>query len=512
MADIASVAALPKAAPAAPVAGVAPAAPTATMADPALALGAGVAGGDFLGQLKAALKSLASAVAAQTTATPLASAALHGVPAAPDFDQVAQATQAEVAPKSTDGADADALPEVLAALGFVLVPTAVPPTFPPSTPTTPTGRQPSAPSAATPALAQAVSPPHMSHSPSLAPDDPINPATAQAAAPSSDGTPVAGRDVDSPETATQTSAPPPPIANQHPRPDASAAPNATLAQASAATLAQASAATSPTATAAATAPRHSEAAATATAVAGASVAPHAQTQPATDFGSGDSSDAGDRRDHSTRRSTVAAEAAPGDPRGAANDPSFATASPTSGAPAAAPPTAAQAQPSQVAAEIAHQAELFRLPGSRGVRIQLHPDDLGGVQVTLRYAASGGIELHINVEHASTGALVQSGWTELRDALATQGISPDRLVMSVTGPSTAGSPDFSSNGGNLGYRSESGLTGFMQDGQPGQQGRGGGDEPRAGRGWNRGSDPISASADDTPRSAAPAAVSRIDYRV
>src|SRR5438874_11616258 len=97
---------------------------------------------------------------------------------------------------------------------------------------------------------------------------------------------------------------------------------------------------------------------------------------------------------------------------------------------------AHVKPGEVISQNAHQADLYRLPGNKGVRIQLHPEDLGGVQVTLRYAAGGSLELHIATEHASTSALVQSGWTQLRDALATQGISPDRLVMSITGPANA----------------------------------------------------------------------------
>ena len=73
---------------------------------------------------------------------------------------------------------------------------------------------------------------------------------------------------------------------------------------------------------------------------------------------------------------------------------------------------------------------------------------------------------------------------------------------------------SSNGGNGdgGYRSESGPAGFMQ-GEAGQQRHNGGDnnETRTWRGWSGGSDPISSS-DDMPRTTAPTAASRIDYRV
>jgi flagellar hook-length control protein FliK len=166
----------------------------------------------------------------------------------------------------------------------------------------------------------------------------------------------------------------------------------------------------------------------------------------------------------------------------------------------------------VVSQIAQQADLYRLPGNKGVRIQLHPDDLGGVQVTLRYAAGGGLELHINVEHAATGALVEAGWTQLRDALATQGISPDRLVMSVTGPGSANQLDFSSNGSNAGNRPDQGLSAFTQGRQSGEQPEQGGDDRRQTRGWVNPVEPQPTQDNTTPRGARVAAASRIDYRV
>jgi flagellar hook-length control protein FliK len=171
------------------------------------------------------------------------------------------------------------------------------------------------------------------------------------------------------------------------------------------------------------------------------------------------------------------------------------------------------QAANVATQIAQQVDFYKLPGNKGVRIQLHPDDLGGVQVTLRYAPGGNLELHINVEHAATGSLVEAGWSQLRDALATQGFEPDRLVMSVSGPASANQLDFSSSNGNGAYRQDSGLAGFMQDGQSGQQ-RNGADDPRATtRGWSSAAEPVGA-IDDSPRnvSSAGSAASRIDYRV
>ena len=165
------------------------------------------------------------------------------------------------------------------------------------------------------------------------------------------------------------------------------------------------------------------------------------------------------------------------------------------------------RPAEVVSQIAHQADLYRLPGNRGVRVQLHPEDLGGVEVTLRYGAGGALQLHINVEHAATGALVQAGWSELRDALATQGISPERLVMSVTAPTSSSQLDFS--GGGSGRQTDPGMAGFAQS-QSGQQ-RQDNSEQTGPRSWNGAVEPTSPS-DDNPRVASPSAVtSRIDYR-
>ena len=181
---------------------------------------------------------------------------------------------------------------------------------------------------------------------------------------------------------------------------------------------------------------------------------------------------------------------------------------------AAQTTTAQPQavhPGAVVSQIAHQADLFKLPGNKGVRIQLHPEDLGGVQVTLRHAAGGGLELHIAVEHAATGALVQSGWSELRDALTSQGFSPERLVMSVSAAGNANQLDFSSNGGN-GYRSDANLAAFADGGQSGQRRESAdADGARAPGGWTS-HDETSPITDTASRTAGMGAPSRIDYRV
>jgi flagellar hook-length control protein FliK len=166
------------------------------------------------------------------------------------------------------------------------------------------------------------------------------------------------------------------------------------------------------------------------------------------------------------------------------------------------------RPSEVVNQIAHQADLYRVPGDRSVHIQLHPEGLGGVDVTLRYSAANGIQLHLNVEHASTGALVQAGWTELRDALATQGIHSDRLVMSISAPANASGPNLSN--GNGSNRSDGGLASFTQ-GQNSQQ-RQETQEQRTARGWNAAIDPILPSSFDVSQRVAPASAGHIDYRV
>ncbi len=180
-----------------------------------------------------------------------------------------------------------------------------------------------------------------------------------------------------------------------------------------------------------------------------------------------------------------------------------------------PPLATDVKPSDVVAQIAHQADLYRLPGNRGVRIQLHPEELGGVQVTVRFATSGNLELHISVEHAATGALVQSGWNQLRDALVTQGFSPERLVMSVTGPGGAGAQmgfSSSSNGNGGAYRSDAGLMASMQNGQFGQSRDNAADQPRVVGRWTSTDDATGDSAVSREIATATSAASRIDYRV
>jgi flagellar hook-length control protein FliK len=533
MPEIASVASMPTAVPA-------PGAAAAPM--PAAPVGAEPGTADFLAQLKAALKGLANVVAPMPTpVSPLGTAQLSTSPDA-NVQPTQPPTLPDVAAKTSGAQPAD-LPEILAALGFVLVPTPVQQVPAASAPTPDAANAATAaggPTLAPARLLAAAVPGRIQQHAVMAGAADASPAPSQpdaAAAGQTTGT-ASGQSALSPEAAASA------LANKPADARAAALADSATAQAASQLTSQVypversgAWAQSPTANAphrtempaassdaAATAviapsvapqsqaePRHSDAPAPgSTAAAPGAIGPHPQAQPGTAFSSRDPSGSGDRRDHASGPTTSVGDTSTSQATSPASQQTFAATVASTSAPA----QSSAAQPSQVVSQIAHQADLYRLPGNRGVRIQLHPDDLGGVQVTLRYAATGGLELHINVEHASTGALVQAGWTELRDALATQGISPDRLVMSVIGPSSASQLDFSANGGNggNGYRSDSGLAGFMQ-GDGGQQ-RNGGDsnnDTRTWRGWSGGPDPISSS-DDMPRTAAPAAASRIDYRV
>jgi flagellar hook-length control protein FliK len=215
---------------------------------------------------------------------------------------------------------------------------------------------------------------------------------------------------------------------------------------------------------------------------------------------------GDLRDHTSKESAVTDATSDDAPP---VDHSVAVPLPPATSAVPAPQGALNVHPTEIVNQIAQQVDLYRLPGGRGVRIQLHPEDLGGVQVTLRYAAGGSLELHINVEHGATGALVQASIGQLRDALATHGFQPDRLVMSVSAPSPSSQMDFSSSGNGGSYRSDSGLTAFMQGGQSGQQRDSDEDAPRR-IGWT--SDANSGPNGDAPAITTDATTSRIDYRV
>jgi hypothetical protein len=160
--------------------------------------------------------------------------------------------------------------------------------------------------------------------------------------------------------------------------------------------------------------------------------------------------------------------------------------------------ASDVDPAHVASQIAHQADLYRLPGGRGVRIELNPEDLGGVGVTIKYGASGGIELHIVAEQAATAQLVQSGWNDLRGALGLQGIAPERLIMSVSSPSESSS----SGSGGQAIFGQAGQSNHQQSDRNNAQ---------ANRGWAGFGDAPTNVTEDVRQSGVVSS-SRIDYRV
>jgi hypothetical protein len=134
---------------------------------------------------------------------------------------------------------------------------------------------------------------------------------------------------------------------------------------------------------------------------------------------------------------------------------------------------------------------------------------------VRYSPSGGVELHISAEHAATGALVQAGWGELRDSLASQGISADRLMLSVTGPTGAGQSNLSGNGGDRSDPNSYSSNTTNQSSQGSLDSQGQSPQDNAQRRPSQGvSGPIDriSLADDRPGAAPTATASRIDYRV
>ncbi len=452
----------------------------------------------FLGQLKTALKNLTKAVKQPAMDSEPAPQLPPG-PQAPATDTPA----APPTPKDSSPADdsKDALPDVLAALGFVPVPL----TFAPPVPAL----------ASDAASADTGAPAGTAHAaaqlttalPQSAPADLTQPAAApqslhelpklpqpEVALPTPEAVPQAIATAHTPHTkapvAAASSDAPTPTPQTTP-PTGADVPARPLGPAIAVPQAQSVA-------------HHAAAAPTAAEVPSQAIAAAQQSAPQHFSGQGSADDrqqpsapkAVERIDETPKAARVTG--APDAAMAAATGATLAT------SPTALPP---HVRPAEVVSQIAHQADLYRLPGNRGVRVQLHPEDLGGVEVTLRYGAGGALQLHINVEHAATGSLVQAGWSQLRDALATQGISPDRLVMSVTAPASGSQLDFS--GGGSGRQTDPGMASFAQS-QSGQQRQDNSEQtgPR-GRG---GAPDFTSPSDDSPRVVSPSApTSRIDYR-
>jgi flagellar hook-length control protein FliK len=464
--------------PAAPVAPVAAApAPQATSntADPAAGAVA-----SFLNQLQAALGSLGLLPQPQAQAQPKGDATARLPLDAPADDKQGNASDSQ-----------DVLPEVLAALGFVPVP-AMLQTLPTLTTTVASEAAPW--QAGAPALTSTLPQPLLSApSSSLgqqntsAVDLPVAEQTQALAA-------TQHETQQSPAPADKASAAPIELPRDLPAPQPQAIPQQpplTMLTQQSALRAEAAPATSRPHAAHSVANDLTSASATAPLLNAQPLGTHLQ-QGATDSGAQD----GNSDDASTTTEAVPS-------KGDAPVTNFANVASTTPQPVQAP---ADTRPAHVVGQIAHQAELYRLPGGRGVRIQLHPDDLGGVGVTIKYGASGGLELHMNVEHAATAELVQAGWNDLRDALSLQGISADRLVMSVSGSGDASFSGGSSDGAS--YRSDTGQMSFGQTSQQNQQPQ---EDARASRGARTSFIEAAGPIGDEPREAASASNSRIDYR-
>jgi flagellar hook-length control protein FliK len=445
----------------APVAGVAPATPAATDAASA---------SDFMGQLTAALKGL-KGIAAAVKGLPVAPAtATDNTGVGPVAPAAYDSTQN---PGATPKTPSDDVTELLATLGLVLVPTPQTAPLATDTPIATDAKAASTPVAA--ALAQVQAANQQAAQAQPAPSDPAQSAMASV--------PQAVQPHFAQHLAAPTAAPDP-----APATTADAQPASTDAQ----PVPQQPSTPQPTAPA--------------------PTGPVLQPQlnsVGSDGAFQQGPQDGDGRHHDAQKSApieagAAERTQPLPEHVYAEVVNNATATTANAAPA-------NAQSADVASQIAQQVDLYRLPGNKGVRIQLHPEDLGGVQVTVRYAAGGNLELHINVEHAATGNLVQAGLSQLRDALATQGFHPDRMVMSITAPSSSSGMDFNSNSGNGSYRAGAEMSMFTQD-QSGQN-RPSDEDQRGPRGWRTSTGDTGPAPDDS-RAATPAVAlpSRIDYRV
>jgi flagellar hook-length control protein FliK len=462
-----------------PVTPVVPATPAASAV--AGAAPASTAGGqDFLGQLTAALKTLKGLAGAVTGTPVVADVAAPTDTAAPQPDDV------QPGPVEETPAVPDDVMELLASLGLVPVPQPVQPSaeatpvgdsardttstssypavaVPADTaPTTPTTSGPQPPLSEVPREASSPAQPPLAQKP-VALDTSALVATAPSQTPLDGSSP-------SPSTVDNVPAPRPQVAptSQQQQPQVPAPLHPGLQHASVLAGAQDSAQ------------------------------------------QGGSQDTGDQsRDHAADKSAAVGPAKSDQPATVQHDVNVPI---NVAASVAQPQAASNAHPAEVVNQIAQQVDLYRLPGSKGVRIQLHPEDLGGVQVTLKYASGGNLELHISVEHAATGALVQEGIGQLRDALATQGFHPDRLVMSVSAAGASSQMDLSSNNNSNGgaYRSDSGFAAFTQNGQSGQQRDTPGNNASAGFGWSSSRD-VSPTSEVAPI-ATDLSTSRIDYRV
>jgi flagellar hook-length control protein FliK len=97
---------------------------------------------------------------------------------------------------------------------------------------------------------------------------------------------------------------------------------------------------------------------------------------------------------------------------------------------AAPARAGQLAPRSID-EVAHAVvRIARRDGAPQARINLHPAELGGVEVRLRYHA-GGVSAQLSADTAQGGQALQQAAGELRRSLEAQGVAVHGLDVTVT---------------------------------------------------------------------------------
>lgn len=88
-----------------------------------------------------------------------------------------------------------------------------------------------------------------------------------------------------------------------------------------------------------------------------------------------------------------------------------------------PPSAPE---NQVARQISRIAETLPAPGFRSVRLRLHPEEMGEVNVQVTRDAQGRVSAHLFAERATTGEALSQSLNHLRQELERAGVVVDKL--------------------------------------------------------------------------------------
>lgn len=103
-------------------------------------------------------------------------------------------------------------------------------------------------------------------------------------------------------------------------------------------------------------------------------------------------------------------------------------------------------------QIAHEVDLSQQSGKSFVRIQLHPQDLGAIDIHLSSDAQG-VGITIMTEHASTGRLLEGQMDALRQSLSDAGLHLTHMNFSMKGQGDQGARQYYQNhpmGSNRGW--------------------------------------------------------------